>query len=679
MIDFKPLRFTRPDVGLDAFSSMTDNLSKRYEEGEGLSQEAKDLFALYKTAPTDNGVRNEFAAQQSSKIDNLLKEYEGAYEDRRFQTEMKRIVREGASDPRLQALDETKQEYEFAKNFQRQAKANGRSVLFNNINDIRTTFDEEGNPVSGKFEGQEQLDWVKGAKDYVGNISSDSFKKIGVGSIDGLAGMVTTQGGGIDEDKLKLVSERIAEPFLQGDVGKQWLRHTEQRLGRSLNEKERTDYATQFLIASNSNQLSNNTAIDFNYISDFNKPIEQPPPDDNQVHSQAVSHLTTGTSAATEDETTFFNNPATGLDFTSSGEVGLVGTIANLFNPDNWITRTFDSKDENYRSNVETSILTSLGKTPEELLKIIKTGSTGDIQLAMMDLGIDLDDMRQTLINQGKEEIENSFRGKKVGLKELEEQSKSLDNRKRVFSTEEIINKIKSSTHSVDDLYASKLGVALAQQYKKNNGNIKENIIVDVNYKKEAEAVNKEKMTSRVLSGLAALQISGGATTEVTRDNLDDFEIGEELIFMGSTDKFNMIAGNDPRFVGADLYESKDRKTQYLIARSKPNAVDQYLARQYTSIKQAQGQEVQIPYTDQRARLIISEAQLERTLDDAINALNMPVNADPETRADDLKKIKLFRDKARLAYSKGIELAVFKNSKGEIIHLGNLKNQLSGK
>ena len=186
-------------------------------------------------------------------------------------------------------------------------------------------------------------------------------------------------------------------------------------------------------------------------------------------------------------------------------------------------------------------------------------------------------------------------------------------------------------------------------------------------------------MTSRVLSGLAALQISGGATTEITRDNLDDFEIGEELIFMGSTDKFNMIAGNDPRFVGADLYESKDRKTQYLIARSKPNAVDQYLARQYTSIKQAQGQEVQIPYTDQRARLIISEAQLERALDDAINALNMPVNADPETRADDLKKIKLFRDQARLAYSKGIELAVFKNSKGEIIHLGNIKNQLSGK
>jgi len=663
MIDFKPLRFTRPDVGLDAFSSMTDNLSKRYEEGEGLSQEAKDLFALYKTAPTDNGIRNEFAAQQSSKIDNLLKEYEGAYEDRRFQTEMKRVVREGASDPRLQALDETKQEYEFAKNFQRQAKANGRSVLFNNINDIRTTFDEEGNPVSGKFEGQEQLDWVKGAKDYVGNISSDSFKKIGVGSIDGLAGMVTRQGESVDEDKLKLVSERIAEPFLQGDVGKQWLRHTEQRLGRSLNERERTDYATQFLIASNSNQLSNNTAIDFNYISDLNKPIE-PPPNTPEVFSQATNYDVPGGSYTTKDTTVYegvvSDNP--------------VEVFTSLFTKGSFVTKKFDNENEDYRNDVNTNISVALGKTPEELVSVFRNGSTGDIQLAMMDLGIDLDDIRQTLISQEKEEIENRFRGKKIGLKELEEYSNSLKpfsfltNRKRVLNTEEVIENLKSNIKSVDNLYASNVGKALAQTYRENYGKIKENIIIDIDYKKESQAVNKEKMTSRVLSGLPVKVISGGATTEMTTDNIDEFKIGEELRYVGKANTFNMLGGNDTRYVNASVFESMDRKTQYVVADSNSDSSTKRMAQQYTTVKQSNGREVQVPFTNETASLLISERQLEKALKESIDS----------SGDKDLEKIQAYVNGAMEAYRKGIELAVFTNSEGQK-RIVNLKNQLSGK
>lgn len=642
MINFAPLRFTRPNPRLDAFVSTVDTLNTRYDEGEALSNEAKDLFGLYKTAPSDIGIKNQFAQEQAQKIDNLLKQYEGAYEDRRFQTEAKRLVREGASDPRLAALDQTKKEYEFAENLRRQSQANPEmSLLFDNFDNIRTTIDENGNPIAGKYTGETQADWIGEAKKTIGNIAPDFFEKMGIKSLDGLLGIGKVGSGGVSNDKLEKISKNLATPFLETPAGNQWLRYQEEKVGRPLTEEEQVIMSTKFLVDANANQLSNKSSMDWSYISDLNKKEEESK--GRQEYGQSVKYKVDGANYDTSKGLEYTGSPKSNYGTEPFSKAGF--WLQDLFTGKSWKVTNFDSKNEDYRKDVNTAIEAGLGRDPKQLLNTIKSGTPEEIENSLMGLGINIDDVINNISNQNQ--TVNTQRGGNISITG------------KPKSKQEMLSELSSKIKTVEDLYSSKLGVALAEGYRDQYGEINEAITISPDYSKESEAVDKEKMTARVKAGRPMLEISNGNTRIINTDEVDDLEIGEDLMYSGPVDKYNIIAGKDQRFVKGDLYQSSDGK-QYIIGKGNINEVplrDRAASETYAKLRTNYGREVDIPNSDIKGKMIISEPQLRKSLSEWENSI------DPTTSYEVRAEMKL---KAQAALRSGKELVLIKDSKGRV-------------
>lgn len=157
----------------EAFSGLADTTERKYNEGEQIVEAAKDLLGNINVAPDDQIERNAYALEIDEGFDQLVEDYGGAFESKRFQRDSKAFIRKMAKDPRIKGFQDTLQEVEWEKNARRESQASGNPMIpiGDETKPKATTFNEEtGQWESYKSPYETGQDWLADAKNHVAQL-----------------------------------------------------------------------------------------------------------------------------------------------------------------------------------------------------------------------------------------------------------------------------------------------------------------------------------------------------------------------------------------------------------------------------------------------------------------------------------------------------------------------------
>jgi hypothetical protein len=603
MIDIRPLKVSTPDTRIGAVAGAFDSLNERYVKGASMNSAAtKDFFGSYEAAANDAPLKNFIASKYTGRLDGLSKEYEGAYENRNFHTDIEGVVNEFKRDPLLSGMAQTKKEYDRAMTLREDAAKKKDKVLFDNIGGVRTDVseDEEGNQVitPGQYTGELQRDWIGGAREFVGPVAddkeTDTYLAL-LGGQQGQVGVVKETRAGVDQKKLNGVIDNVVRPFLEDPRGEQWMRYQISKLSeedvQKLTDDEIIKQASAYLYSVSTNQLSDKDDYSWTYNKAFNEEQEPVAPA-GQMFTMSTGYDAEGGGYDTDGETAFVGNAA--------GGVG--GVLSRGL--DNFATVAFDGKNEDYRKDVGALLNMGGNYTVDDFLETIN-GTEEEAMIALQDLGLDPSNFT-TMVVTSSEEIpipswEQRGGGKTTQVKETKREVLTMPKTKEEF-------------------FKSKLGIALASKYREEHGKINKPLVVDpLPFSKNSEYENQEGIDKRGLSGKPLYSVDEKGVNIQSTKVADVFleNMGDDWYIKGTTSTLN-ISSDNPDLIGATVYERvvDGEKQQFIVGRANeaipPRERNQGLA--YSRTVKGNGREVSFPSSGYTTQLIKTQAQLDRSV-----------------------------------------------------------------
>jgi len=275
---FKP--FDRPFVNapVGAFSNLSDTLTKKYNEGELITDAAKEYFGSIDVVQGDQIVRNELADGVDTGLNQLVTDYSGAYESKQFQRDSKAYIRKMAQDSRIAAMLETKQNYEAEKKLISEAKA-GRGELISfskEPKEAKTTF----NPETGEWNSYASpleigQDWLGDAQRHIGKlpvIEGTTTPKLELLSGTNLPLLKTGQYAVVDRKALDEQVNIVIDEFAESNEGGRQLARkiaTENEVDIYTNGELNpivADGLRKFLYSAGNNQIKRSTQYNYGFL-----------------------------------------------------------------------------------------------------------------------------------------------------------------------------------------------------------------------------------------------------------------------------------------------------------------------------------------------------------------------------------------------------------------------------
>jgi len=298
--NFQPFNLPTPIDTTGAFSGMQDTLVKKYEEGELITEQAKEILGTMEVDANDQDIRNALAGEFDEDIGLMLEDYDGAFESKQFQRSAKQLIRKYVADPRIQAMKDTADEKKFEKQFMRESRAKGQTIWDFTPNAPTGTWqDDEGNWHSYKHGKELALDHLSDAKRHmdklIANMSTGDPQVMGLSTAAGTVNMLkTSKYSGITDQRIRDRVDEVLDEFADSTQGGNQLARRvamENGLGEIRNadgtlKKGVRDYLYNYLYQAGSNQKHSRVESNFQIPGALNPSGEGAK---NNIWSQALT------------------------------------------------------------------------------------------------------------------------------------------------------------------------------------------------------------------------------------------------------------------------------------------------------------------------------------------------------------------------------------------------------
>jgi hypothetical protein len=209
-------------------------LQKRADDLYAQTSESKNLLATQEVAPGDVADRDLHVSTLEKEFDELIKKYNGAWEDPKFGRESRDLVAKYARDPKIQGWTESLKNYKYRDAAIKEYGDEG--IDYNPYNNYRT-IQEDGTIAPYTAEVTKMLQWDP-RKEQMWNQVEDDAYAMGLSRAD--FGMLKSgQTGGISQQKIDNLLSLMNNRYLGTPEGKQELKYYQKVQGLSEQDARR--------------------------------------------------------------------------------------------------------------------------------------------------------------------------------------------------------------------------------------------------------------------------------------------------------------------------------------------------------------------------------------------------------------------------------------------------------